>query len=349
MTAHDVRFLVVGAGPTGLGAAARLTELGEDHLLVEAGPVVGGMAASLPDPQGFTWDLGGHVSGSRFREFDAAVEKSGVDLAEAPGSAGVWLDGRLVTTPVGSFRYPVGGTGALWKGVHDALLEPEQVELSTAVVHLDLRRRLAYLSSGQKVSYQHCVCSAPLTEVLDWIGEEAAARRLRACGLLALGLGFAGSAPPTLADKAWLTCPDRDVPWCRATVLSNCDAALAGAGRWSVLLEIPIDNPGAFDPEQAIRETVTSLRPLGIDPQALEAEWHRPIRYGYPVATPDRDEVLRHTDAVLRAGGVYSRGRFGGWRVESGDQDWAYLQGRQAVDHALYGDPEDVYWHPQHA
>lgn len=345
MTSQDVRFLVVGAGPTGIGAAAHLTELGEEHLLVEAGPTVGGMAGSIRDRQGFVWDLGGHVSDSRFPEFDAAVGKSGVELVTVRGNAAVWHGGRLAAAPIDPFRYPVGGTGALWTGVQDALLEPARVELGTAVVHLDLRRRLAYLSSGHKVSYQYCISSAPLTELLDWIGEESTARRLRASGVLAVGLGFTGAAPQTLADKVWLRCPDEQAPWHRATVLSNCEPSLAGANRWSILLEIPIVNPRGFEPEQAIRDTVTSLRPLGVDPQALVTEWHRPIRYGYPVPTPERDAVLRQTDELLRAGGVYSRGRFGGWRSESGDQDWAYVQGRQAVDHVLYGDSEDVYWH----
>jgi hypothetical protein len=226
-------------------------------------------------------------------------------------------------------------------------LEPARVELATSVVHLDLRRRLAYLATGHKIHYEYCISSAPLTELLDWVGEEEYGRRLRAAGVLALGLGFAGSAPPALADKAWLTCPDQQLPWHRATILSNYEPGLAGPDRWSVLLEIPIVSPRGFDPEQAIRDTVSSLRPLGVDPQALVSEWHRPIRYGYPLPTPDRDSVLRHTDEVLRAGGVYSRGRFGGWRSEAGDQDWAYVQGRQAVDHILYADPEDAYWFPE--
>ena len=36
-TQHRVKFLVIGAGPTGLGAAYRLRELGEnDYLVVDA-------------------------------------------------------------------------------------------------------------------------------------------------------------------------------------------------------------------------------------------------------------------------------------------------------------------------
>ena len=86
-------FLIVGAGPTGLGAAVRLTELGIDHVVVDAGDQVGGMATSVRDEQGFTWDLGGHVLHSHFAEFDRAVEGSGVKMNDVPRNGWVWLDG----------------------------------------------------------------------------------------------------------------------------------------------------------------------------------------------------------------------------------------------------------------
>ncbi|MFT5498191.1 MAG: protoporphyrinogen oxidase, partial [Kiritimatiellia bacterium] len=48
-------FLIIGAGPTGLGAATRLHENGEDWLLLEAEGHFGGLASSWVDPQGFLW------------------------------------------------------------------------------------------------------------------------------------------------------------------------------------------------------------------------------------------------------------------------------------------------------
>ncbi len=66
-----VKYLIIGAGPTGLGAADRLRELGQDDFLVlERGTHVGGLSASFTDTAGFTWDLGGHVVFSHFEHFD---------------------------------------------------------------------------------------------------------------------------------------------------------------------------------------------------------------------------------------------------------------------------------------
>ena len=62
------RILILGAGPTGLGAAWRLHELGHaDWLLLERAPYAGGLAASFTDDAGFTWVVGGHVQFSHRR------------------------------------------------------------------------------------------------------------------------------------------------------------------------------------------------------------------------------------------------------------------------------------------
>lgn len=71
---------IIGAGPTGIGAALRLLELGErNFLLIDAEAAPGGLASSCVDDQGFTWDMGGHVQFSHYRKFDEYM-----DLAFAP-------------------------------------------------------------------------------------------------------------------------------------------------------------------------------------------------------------------------------------------------------------------------
>jgi len=70
-----VKYLIVGAGPTGLGAGWRLRELGEDSFLIlEKNAHVGGLASSFTDEAGFTWDIGGHVVFSHFPYFDRLLD-----------------------------------------------------------------------------------------------------------------------------------------------------------------------------------------------------------------------------------------------------------------------------------
>lgn len=70
------RILIIGAGPTGLGAGYRLQELGYSNwALYERHPYVGGHAASWVDPQGFTWDEGCHVLFSHYAYFDRLIDR----------------------------------------------------------------------------------------------------------------------------------------------------------------------------------------------------------------------------------------------------------------------------------
>jgi protoporphyrinogen oxidase len=98
MTDH---VLILGAGPTGLGAAYRLAELGhQDWEIFERAPHVGGLASSYRDPHGFIWDHGGHVMFSHYSYFDDLVEKMlQGDYDQHMREAWVWIHGRFVPYP----------------------------------------------------------------------------------------------------------------------------------------------------------------------------------------------------------------------------------------------------------
>ena len=153
--------------------------------------------------------------------------------------------------------------------------------------------------------------------------------------------------PDDLAGKSWLYCPDKDVAWHRATVLSHYDPGNAGPGRWSVLCEVGHSGFRVIDTDSAVAGCREELARLGADPATLVSTWVRDIPRGYPVPTLGRDELLREVDADLIRHGVRSRGRFGGWRYESCNQDYAFQQGVEAVEAILTGSPEDVYWRPE--
>jgi len=69
------KYLIIGAGPTGLGAAHRLKELGmDDYIVLERNDYAGGLATSFKDDAGFTWDIGGHVVFSHYDYFDDLMD-----------------------------------------------------------------------------------------------------------------------------------------------------------------------------------------------------------------------------------------------------------------------------------
>jgi protoporphyrinogen oxidase len=73
---QNKKFVIIGAGPTGLGAAYRLKELGhENFVMYDRLSHLGGLASSYTDSAGFTWDVGGHVMFSHYKYYDQVFDK----------------------------------------------------------------------------------------------------------------------------------------------------------------------------------------------------------------------------------------------------------------------------------
>lgn len=96
------KYVIIGAGPTGLGAAYRLKELGvTDFVVLEREPNAGGLSTSYVDDNGFTWDIGGHVQFSHYKYFDDLMMKAlGEDgWLSHQRESWVWIKDRFVPYP----------------------------------------------------------------------------------------------------------------------------------------------------------------------------------------------------------------------------------------------------------
>ncbi len=71
----EKKIVIIGAGPTGLGAGYRLQELGYSNFEIYDGlDHAGGLASSYTDSAGFTWDVGGHVMFSHYKYYDRVFD-----------------------------------------------------------------------------------------------------------------------------------------------------------------------------------------------------------------------------------------------------------------------------------
>jgi protoporphyrinogen oxidase len=76
MKLNEPKIVILGAGPTGLGAGYRLKELGyENFQIYDRNAYIGGLASSFTDDKGFTWDIGGHVMFSHYKYYDDLFDK----------------------------------------------------------------------------------------------------------------------------------------------------------------------------------------------------------------------------------------------------------------------------------
>jgi hypothetical protein len=62
-----------------------------------------------------------------------------------------------------------------------------------------------------------------------------------------------------------------------------------------------------------------------------------------PDSSLDRDEALHVIQPYLESKEIYSRGRFGSWKYEIGNQDHSLMQGVELVDRWLDGTEEKVF------
>lgn len=102
MEHHDI--IIIGGGPTGLGAATRLHQHNhKDWILIDGFSEAGGLACTDITPEGFLFDMGGHVIFSHFDYFDqlldAAVGKGEDFWATHERVSYVWMKQRWVPYP----------------------------------------------------------------------------------------------------------------------------------------------------------------------------------------------------------------------------------------------------------
>lgn len=97
-----IHILIIGAGPCGLGALWQLKKLGyTDVHVYEQCDHPGGVSSSFVDSKGFTWDIGGHVLGTKNKEFLHQIHSLYTDPLELHSrSAWVRVGSSMVPYPI---------------------------------------------------------------------------------------------------------------------------------------------------------------------------------------------------------------------------------------------------------
>ncbi|HMP71855.1 MAG TPA: FAD-dependent oxidoreductase [Kiritimatiellia bacterium] len=255
--------------------------------------------------------------------------------------------------PNATFQFPKeGGTGAIWKALYEQLPESNK-RLSMPLIRLDRSRRIATFSDGSEVSYEVLVSTMPLpvlVRMLDSPDHIQACSGLRYSHVQVAGVGVKRPIPPELQDKTWVYCPEEKARFYRVTPFSTFSPAHTPDPERNCSFLCEFASPGGqgFLKENIGDLAVEGLRELGFM-DLRDGEYHihtMASEYGYPVPTLDRDEILHDVLPGLEAEGIYSRGRFGGWKYEVANMDHSVMQGVEAVNHALSGVDQPTIYRP---
>lgn len=255
--------------------------------------------------------------------------------------------------PNNRFRFPRrGGTGAIWSALARTL-PPERIALGSEAVAVDVDARTVTFADGASRRFDALVSTIPLTtlvrmtKVARW---EALASRLRHSSTHVVGVGLEGRPCAAVEDKCWMYFPEERFPFYRVTHFSRYSPANVddASRRWSLMAEACETPRRPVDRATLARDTVRGLVEAGLIEGAGQVThtWTHRVEHGYPTPTRERDEVLEELLPALAQRGIWSRGRFGGWRYEVGNMDHSYMQGVEVVQHLLHGTPEVTLWDP---
>lgn len=279
--------------------------------------------------------------------------------------------------PNAVFRFPKlgGGTGGIWQAVADKLLPKDKLEYNARLVGVDFAAKVASFANGKQVKYGSLVSTIPLDLLLGLAGkrESESETLLVHSSTNVLGFGIRGHNPH--GSKCWLYFPEPNCPFYRATVFSNyspnntpsADALLPtlrlAVGEdhkdqqprpgpyWSVMLEVSESSEHKpVDQATLVAECLRGCVQAGL----LRAEdevvsiYHKRLEHGYPTPSLRRDEALNKLLPELqRQHQVWSRGRFGSWKYEVGNQDHSLILGVEAVDSIFNPQAqEETLWQP---
>jgi UDP-galactopyranose mutase len=444
------KYLIIGAGPTGLGAANRLLELGEDRFLVlEKSSRVGGLAGSVKDSAGFTWDMGGHVIFSHYEYFDALLDEllagdylehkrqamvrcldawvpypfqnnirhlppeaqwecvrgllpeEGAPTREpqhfrdwiyaifGPGIAKYfmlpynaklwqtaldemdfgWIGERVSVVavervlknlilgrddtgwgPNNTFRFPYfGGTGEIFRRL--AKRVGDKVVIGSEIVRLNRTARTVKTTSGRDYSFEQALYTGPLDRLVINILEAApdplirAAEDLAHSGAVITGVGLKGYRPD---DTCWMYFPEQAFPFYRVTNFHNYSPKnVPSRDKYRAFMAETAFPGGGAPPEDAWGKTFQGLLDAGLiseyDSERVADKFETVLDYAYPVPTLSRNAALRTIQPFLEESGIYSRGRFGGWKYEVGNMDHSLMQGVEWAERMVLGQEETTY------
>ncbi len=299
------------------------------------------------------------------------------------GTGAIWRGvGELLPKERQRFGEEVRVVGVDVEGKTVSLKDGSEIEYECLISTLPLDSFLLMANKGLEEKKEER--TEPIPAAMKTMLEAPVdASRLRRSASHIVGVGIRGSCP--LGLKCWLYFPEDDCPFYRATVFSNySEKNCPGPGTelptlctadggevtdgekkkegpyWSLMFEIsesdlkPVDSSPVtigkgMEWPAVVLDTLRGAVATGLvtaDNEVVSL-YHRRLEHGYPTPSLGRDAALEVALPWLQDRCcVWSRGRFGSWKYEVGNQDHSLMLGVEAADAVLFGAPEMTLRYP---
>ncbi len=251
--------------------------------------------------------------------------------------------------PNNRFKFPkYGATQGIFSPVAD--LVSDRLALNAELESLDLKNKTIHFSNGQTQAYDFLISTIPIDDLIHRVIDSekidkliSQADRLIYNSVLVTGLGF---LKKNNDNKCWIYFPEKSYPWYRVTYFSNySNNNVPSNGHFSLMGEVGFPVGAQPDGQVYLDRSLDAYVKCGFisGDEEVVSRYHKLIPKAYPVPSIERDDILKVLQGFLMDNDIYSRGRFGGWKYEVANMDHCVMQGKEAVDSILNGEPETVY------
>lgn len=270
--------------------------------------------------------------------------------------------------PNATFRFPArGGTGGIWIAVANTIpKENTRFGEKGKVAKVNANNKTVEMADGTTIGYQKLVSTMAVDYLADVMADQeliSSTKELFYSTTHVVGVGIRGSRPERIGDKCWLYFPEDNCPFYRATIFSNYSpnnqpetskklptiqladgskpqsSEAKGGPYWSIMLEVSESSMKPVNNDALLAESIQGL----VNTEMLRpgdeivSTYHRRFDHGYPTPSLEREGALTKILPKLQEQGIWSRGRFGSWRYEVGNQDHSFMLGVEAVDNIVNG------------
>lgn len=254
--------------------------------------------------------------------------------------------------PNATFGYPATrGTVGLWLAVLPYI--GDRVRFRKRAACVDEEKREVRFTDGTVRAYDRLLTTLPLDALVARLAHapapvREASKKLLFNRLFSVGIGLKRPSPST---KNWIYFPNPETPFYRMTYLSNYSPDIVPGGDTSrycsLLTETTYSRfrpPPKGDFVQAVLDGLVAEGILeSSDLRFVDSTYLIHAGHAYPIPSVDRNEALDTIQSYLESKEIYSRGRFGSWKYEIGNQDHSLMQGVELVDRWLDGTEEKVF------
>jgi protoporphyrinogen oxidase len=254
--------------------------------------------------------------------------------------------------PNATFGYPATrGTVGLWLAVLPYI--GDRVRMRKRALSVDEDKHEIAFTDGTTRKYDRLLSTLPLDALVARLNHapetvRAASKKLMFNRLFSVGIGLARPSPST---KNWIYFPNPKTPFYRMTYLSNYSPDIVPDGDTSrycsLLTETTYSPHYRLPPGNFVKAVLDGLLAEKIlepsDVEKVVSTYLIHAGHAYPIPSLDRDDALAVIQPYLESKDIYSRGRFGSWKYEIGNQDHSMMQGVELVDRWLDGSEEKVF------